>query len=293
MCSIEQRAIIKYLVKKGLDYKAVHQELLEVYGNEAPSRSTVHVWCREFKCGRTSLEDDPRSGRPSTSSDQEHVSAVEALIMENRRITTRMIAATLSISKGTVQTILHERLQMSKVCARWVPKCLSAFDKARRVEVSKELLHRYNCDPANFETRLITGDETWIHCYQPETKQQSQVWKHRDSPPPVKFKTCDSAAKVLASIFWDSEGVLLVDFLHKGSTVTGAYYSQLLRALRDAIKQKRRGKLTRGVLLLQDNAPAHTSQVAVVAASDCGFELVPHPLTRLTWLQAISISSRI
>ena len=39
-----------------------------------------------------------------------------------------------------------------------------------------------------------------------------------------------------------------------------------------------RGKLTRGALLLQDNAPAHTSQVAMTAATDCGFEILPGPL---------------
>ena len=50
-----------------------------------------------------------------------------------------------------------------------------------------------------------------------------------------------------------------------------------LRWLRQEIKRKRRGKLTRGVLLLQDNAPAHKSQVAMTAATECKFEILPHP----------------
>ena len=49
-----------------------------------------------------------------------------------------------------------------------------------------------------------------------------------------------------------------------------------MRRLRQEIARKRRGKLTRGVLLLQDNAPAHTSQVAMTAATECGFEILPH-----------------
>ena len=50
-----------------------------------------------------------------------------------------------------------------------------------------------------------------------------------------------------------------------------------MRRLRQEITRKRRGKLTQGFLLLQDNAPAHTSQVAMTAATECGFEIIPHP----------------
>ena len=60
-------------------------------------------------------------------------------------------------------------------------------------------------------------DETWIHHFRPETKQQ---WKHLGSPPP---KTGMSAGKVMASIFWDADGVMLVDLLEKGHTITGVY----------------------------------------------------------------------
>jgi len=65
--------------------------------------------------------------------------------------------------------------------------------------------------------------------------------------------------------------------MSKGSTVTGAYYAVELRKLHEALKSKRRGKLRRGVILLHDNAPAHTSAVATSAATECGYELVPHP----------------
>ena len=59
-------------------------------------------------------------------------------------------------------------------------------------------------------------------------------------------------------------------------TINGAYYAAEMRRLRQEIARKRRGKLTRGVLLLQDNAPAHTSQVIITASTECGFEVLPH-----------------
>ena len=77
-------------------------------------------------------------------------------------------------------------------------------------------------------------------------------------------------------VFCDA-GVVLVDYLDKEHTITGAYYADLLRQLRVKIKQIPRGKLTRGVLFHQDNALAHTSTVAMAAIQKCGFQLVEDP----------------
>jgi len=66
----------------------------------------------------------------------------------------------------------------------------------------------------------------------------------------------------------------MIDYLERGKTVTGVYYTELIRKLRSAIKEKRRGKLSHGVLLHQDNAPARTSAVAMAAIRECGFELL-------------------
>ena len=60
-----------------------------------------------------------------------------------------------------------------------------------------------------------------------------------------------------ASIFWDQDGIFLIDYLPKGQTINAEYYSSLLVQLKDILKRKRRGKVTKGVLFLHDNAPAH------------------------------------
>jgi histone-lysine N-methyltransferase SETMAR len=81
---------------------------------------------------------------------------------------------------------------------------------------------------------------------------------------------------MIASIFLDSQGIIMIHYLEQGRTINGTYYADELRRLRQ-IARKRRGKLTQGVLLLHDNAPAHTSQVAMAAATDRGFKMSPHP----------------
>ena len=69
----------------------------------------------------------------------------------------------------------------------------------------------------------------------------------------------------------------MTDFLANGTTITGAYYASLLRKLREAIKIKRRGMISKGILLLQDNAPVHNSHVARSEARACGYEILSHP----------------
>ena len=71
-------------------------------------------------------------------------------------------------------------------------------------------------------------DETWFYHYDPETKQQSVEWRHSDSTRPKKFRVQKSAGKVLASIFWDQDGILPIDYLPKGQIINAEYYLSLL-----------------------------------------------------------------
>ena len=68
----------------------------------------------------------------------------------------------------------------------------------------------------------------------------------------------------------------MLEFLPKRSTITGMYYANFLDQLRTAIGVKRRGKLSKGVLLQQDNARVHTCKVAMDAVERNGYELIPH-----------------
>ena len=51
---------------------------------------------------------------------------------------------------------------------------------------------------------------------------QSKQWKHPGSPPPKKFKRVHSAGKVMVSIFWDSQGVIMIEYLEQGRTIHNA-----------------------------------------------------------------------
>jgi len=118
-------------------------------------------------------------------------------------------------------------------------------------------------------------DETWLYPYDPETKQQSMEWRHSGSPRPKQFRVQKSPGKVLASIFGDQDGILLIP---KGQTINTEFYSCLLVQLKDILKEKRRGKVTKAVLFLHDNAPAHQALATPKKLAYLGFQCLDHPL---------------
>ena len=99
---------------------------------------------------------------------------------------------------------------------------------ATRASVYSALLKRFRSEEDDFLSHLVTVDETWVHYYEPENKAQSRQSVGPVSPRPKKFKTQPSAGKVMATLFWDAQGVIMLDFLAKKSTITGAYYANLL-----------------------------------------------------------------
>ena len=156
------------------------------------------------------------------------------------------------------------------------PQILYDEQIANRASVCSALLKRFRSKD-DFLLHLVTVDETWVHYYELENKAQSRQWVGPGSPRPKKFKMQPPAGKVMATVFWGTKGIIMLDFLPKISTITGVYYANLLDQLRTAIREKRRGKLSKGVLLQQDNARVHTCKVAMDAVERNEYELIPHP----------------
>lgn len=119
-------------------------------------------------------------------------------------------------------------------------------------------------------------DETWVHHYTPETKQQSKQWVEAGGSAPKKAKSIASAGKVMASVFWDAKGILLIDYLEKGKTITGQYYSNLLDQLDVKIREKRPGLKKKKIIFHQDNAPAHKGALAMGKLQDLRYDLLGH-----------------
>jgi hypothetical protein len=167
----------------------------------------------------------------------------------------------LEVSRTVLYETVTERLSYGKLCARWLPKMLSAVHKENRVAAAQSFLARYEEKGDGFLDGKVTGDGTWVFHHTPETTPQSMQRRHIHSPPAEKLRTSTSTSKIMATVFWVRMGPLLVDFLPRGDTINAAAYCETLKRLRPAIHNKRRGMLTRGVCLLHDNARPHTAGV--------------------------------
>ncbi|XP_055308260.1 uncharacterized protein LOC129572342, partial [Sitodiplosis mosellana] len=196
--------------------------------DSAPSHKVLHKWFTEFKCGRMSTEDAARSGRPNEVTTPEMIDKIHDLVLNHPKMKVREIVETVNVSYERVLNILHEHLHMNKLCARWVPRLLTIQQKRIRVTTSEANLAHFKRNPSEFLRRLVTMDETWIHHYTPESSQQAKEWTKLGSPPAKRPKTQQWAGKVMASVFWDAHGIIFIDYLEKGRTITGAYYAALL-----------------------------------------------------------------
>ncbi|GBM01576.1 hypothetical protein AVEN_60002-1 [Araneus ventricosus] len=114
-----QRAVIQFLCGEAEPASQIYRRMKEVYGEQCLARCTVFRWCQRYEAGRANIKDLPGQAHVVTNSAT--ISAVEELIWQNRRITTREIAVELLISKGTVHHIIHKKLGYGNVCAQWVP----------------------------------------------------------------------------------------------------------------------------------------------------------------------------
>ncbi|CAH1966070.1 unnamed protein product [Acanthoscelides obtectus] len=187
--------------------------LLSVFGNEAPHH----------------LSDDPRVGAPKTAVTQENVDAVRKLIIEDRHVTYHEIEASLKIS---IQKNLHEQLGVRKLVSRWILHLLTEEQKADRVNWC--------------QNTIVSGDESWIYCYEPENKRQSAVWVFQGKEKPTK--------RITATVDW----------------YTTICLPKVITELRK-IKPKRR------IILHQCNASSHTDQKTRQYLTEENVEILDHP----------------
>ena len=154
---------------------------------------------------------------------------------------------------------------MRKIYAKFVPRVLREDQKERRCQDSREMVELINSDPAVLDA-LVTCDESWIYCYDPETKRQSSLWKHANSPRPKKARQSQSTHKLLMIPFLDSTGMIYKE-----------YYVEVLREFRKRFLGKRPALFKSGQWhFYQDNAPVHISILVTGYLTNMGIKTIPH-----------------
>ncbi|GFV02277.1 histone-lysine N-methyltransferase SETMAR [Trichonephila clavipes] len=142
----------------------------------------------------------------------------EEAIRANRRLKLKELHQIIpEVSMTTFYEVVTVKLGLWKLCAHWVPKMFN-----ERTQKEKD----------------------WLCTRLPHTLCRKSH----------EMQNFDFSEKIMASVFWDRQGILLLEFMALGTTINAATYCQTLKRLRRAIQNKRRGMLTNGVRLLHDNA---------------------------------------
>ena len=173
----EVRSYIKCRIRLNIDSTQIFNELWGIYGPQTISMRTVFRWVKAFKAGKFSVEDDTRPGRPKTSVTKANIAVVKIVVKQDARLSVKDIASCTGISEGSVQTILKKLLDLRKVCARWVPHLLTEEQKTQRLKCAQELLKTYKGCNSRVISNLLTGDETWVHMFEPQRRADNKQWK--------------------------------------------------------------------------------------------------------------------
>ena len=134
-----------------------------------------------------------------------------------------------------------------------------------------------NSDPVVLDT-LLTCDENWIYCYEQETKRQSSQWKHAGYPRPKNARQSKSTRKLLMITFFDSTGMIYMQWVPTGKTVNKENYVEVLREFRKRFRQKRPALFKSAQWHFhQDSAPVHNSILVTDYLTKMGIKTVTHP----------------
>ena len=210
----EIRSYIKCRIRLNIDSKQIFNELCGIYGPQTISMRTCFRWVKAFKAGKFSVEDDTRPGRPKTSVTKANIAAVKSVVEQDARLPVKDKANCTGISEDSVQTTLKKRLDLRKVCARWVPHLLAEEQKTQRLKCARELLKTDKGCNSRVISNLLTGDETWVHMFEPQRRADNKQWKRKDKKRPCIAKRTISSKKMLHANFFNSSGPVVHCHVH-------------------------------------------------------------------------------
>jgi [histone H3]-lysine36 N-dimethyltransferase SETMAR len=263
------RVLLRHYWKKGFNAAAAAREICEVEGEGMVSVRVSQLWFKRFSSGDVSLEDQPRSGRPSVVDDDTLRQAVE----EQPCTSTRRLSAELGPSQPTIQRHLHQLGLVNRRC-RQIPHELTATQAQQRLDLCKELLaHPHDM---RFIRRIVTGDEKWIFFRNPNKENQ---WLYPGMPTQPVVKQGRFDCKVMLCVWWNFEGVIHFELVPEGRAVNANLYTQQLDRVYAVLCERYPALVNRNRVLLQhDNAPAHTARLTRGKVQELqGIEVLPHP----------------
>ena len=189
----------------------------KAFGNSTMSQKNVYKWYKDFKEGRERVDDLKRSGRPSTSTDDQCVNKVKEGVLTSYQLTVKDLTDMIGISEASVKTILRDHFGLRKVKSRLVPKTQNFLGKGSRLDLCETMLSDYQ-DFQDKRQCIITAAETWIYACDPETTDQSSEYRAKVKPR-KRARQSRKKIKDMMTVFFDFHAVRHYEFLPSRQTV--------------------------------------------------------------------------
>ncbi len=276
-CRKEQRATIKACASWGYDIRRVINGVRAVWNDHALSHTQIRFWYKRFQDEPDhNTADHKRPGRPRSARVEAKIEQVQQAILDDRHVTVQQLAQDTSVSTATVQKIIKKDLAAKKLAPKFVMTVLTEAQRKSRMDISRTNAQLIDQDRSVLD-RVIAVDESWVYTYDPRTKQADLEWTFGQEPRPRKALRSRSQKKIMLILYFDSQGVVLADFV-KDATVNSEIYVDSLHCMREAVRRKRPDLwANRNFILLQDNARPHTSEETMDYLHKVGQDLWQHP----------------
>jgi histone-lysine N-methyltransferase SETMAR len=267
----EQRVIIRFLFKEGVDANDIHTRLSAQFGDKAYSLRSVRRWCQYVRQGRELMHDEPRSGRPP-------VDFLDIQILSNLEKypfhSADSLAEILKVSHATILKHLHDALGMKNFHLRWIPHQLTEQVRAERIEKCQELLPLLERMEASNFRNIVTGDESWFTL----ELQQSAKWSTSREDMPQRVRQQIGTRKFMLTVIWGVDGFHVVDLMTSQRSFDSQYFvDNIMVPLVEKVFPKGRNPHARRLHLHLDNCRVHFSRVAEQFVAQNHISRVPQP----------------
>lgn len=255
---VTQRHEIRLLMRQGRRLCEIVRQLHQDHGNCAPSQTTMHRWMTAIRGGRADVSSPKPTGRP-TKVTPEVLQTIKDILADDKTTPICVLAHRTGLAKSTIHRALRTILKLKKRPAKWVLHQLTQRNKNNRMRMCRRLLGQFTRSPT-MSGRVITGDESWFHAYEPATKMSSSAWLETNEVRPTKARQPRYGTKIMLLVFWDAKGIVLREFVPNGVGINAQFYARFMRHLREAIRCKCPHLWRRNHFWLHhDNAPTHRS----------------------------------
>ena len=266
-----KRALIYYEYLDTKEPREIHQRLTTRLGDASTGFSTVSKWVRDFNCGIKAIKVTQSHGPEPTVFTPENAERVKSVIIDDPWITYHELEDKTGIPTTCLYRICTYILGLQKKLCRFVPYFLSDEQKQHRMNICRQNLQMIDEGGQKLVDTIITGDEVYVHYYEPKLSREAKIFVFENEVPPDVVRKTKTIGKVLYAVFFNTAGLIQAVKLEGQKTCTALWYTtKCLPRVLSSVG-------TSDVMIHHDNSRIHTASLTTQFLTEKNVKMVPHP----------------